>query len=157
MTRPLEMQYAAMDNQPTSPQGYSGYTAQPEDVAYGSRKRTRSISEGLQNPQYMRNQFDESNGRYRSTPSTNWTNQAIARPTPAPQPSTGFRSQQVQQPALDFDTSYNNHMVNMSPNGIPLTARNSGGMGLDAAIARANEQDSHIESSIEWNEQAVDE
>lgn len=65
---------------------YNEYSPQPDDVGFGPRKRTHSMSEGLHNSPYMQDQIQESVGRYSGAGSMDWSNrdmvqQALTRDT----------------------------------------------------------------------------
>ncbi len=146
-----------MSHQPTSPQGFNSYSAQLEEAVYGSRKRTHSMSEGMQNSGYMRGHFDELNGRYQSTQSMEWTNHSIARQSPASQPSVAYQPQHSQQPGTYVDTGCNAHISHPSPSEVSSGIRNPSNLVLDAVEARAGEVDNRTEVNFELNEQAMDE
>lgn len=55
---------------------YNEYSPQPEEVEYRSRRRTQSMSEGLQNPAYIQDPIQESVGRY-PLANSEWSNRDI--------------------------------------------------------------------------------
>ncbi len=137
-----------------SPQGFQGYPVQPDEAGYGSRKRTYSMSEGLQNGAYIRSHFDGPNGPYQPT---QWNNQLTSRQTLAPQPLPVFRAQDLQPTDRYADTNNDDYAARMSSDGALSATQNSGDMGVDKINPHTTEHDSHMEANLEWNEQAVNE
>ena len=114
------------------------------------------MSEGVQNSGYMRGHFDELNGRYQATQSTDWTNHGIARQS-ASQPSVAYQPQHLQQPGTHVDTGFNTYISHVSPSEVSSAIRTSSNMVLDTIKARAGEVDNRTEITFELNEHAMDE
>lgn len=65
---------------------YNEYSPQPEEVAFGPRKRTHSMSEGLHQSPYMQDQIQDPVVRYPGASSIDWSSrdmvqQALGRET----------------------------------------------------------------------------
>lgn len=103
---------------------YNTYSPQPDDVGFGPRKRTHSMSEGLQNSPYMQDQIQDSVGRYSGAGSMDWSNREIVQhaltrdanfsmnipneQTLQENPSTPSLRQENQQTALEQSEVLNN-------------------------------------------------
>ena len=149
------MQYGGMNQQAISPHAYNAYSTGPEDGADGSRKRTHSMSEGVQNSGIT--QCDEISDRRQCSASTTWTNHGIAGYTQTLQTPTTYQSQPLQQKITYADTAANSQAASMPTKEISLVNQAAGSMGLDTADARAGEPEDHPDVTFEWNEQSVDE
>ena len=58
---------------------YNEYSPQPEEVAFGPRKRTHSMSEGLHNSPYMQDQIQDPVGRYSAANNIDWSNRDMVQ------------------------------------------------------------------------------
>ena len=148
------MQYGGVHQRAISPHAYNPYSTGPEDVAYGPRKRTHSMSEGTQNPGYA--QCDELSERHQLSASTSFTNHGIVGHTQALQTPAAYQSQPLQQTVTHVDTTVNSQATHMAPKEIYVAKESAASMSLDVANARAGQLDNHMDVNLEWNEQSVD-
>lgn len=121
------------------------YSPQPDDVVYGSRKRTHSMSEGLANSTYLQEQNHESSGRYPPVSSADW-------------PNRDARSQ------LHADSHFSNEINNdHPPASIPQTVsatllgRDNYRGNTDHMDSIGGRQTNQMDIQFVWDEDAVDE
>ena len=132
---------------PVSGYQYSGfeYSPQPEDVVYGSRKRTHSLSEGLPNSTYGQEQNPESSVRYPPASNLDW-------------PNRDTRNQLHTNPHFPNDINNDNppqtlsHAISAS-----LLGRDTHRNPTEPIDIMDNRQIQQVEVSFTWDEYAVDE
>lgn len=131
---------------PVSGYQYSGfeYSPQPEDVVYGSRKRTHSMSEGLPNSAYGQEQNQESSGRYPPASNLDW-------------PNRDARNQLQANP--QFPNEINDHQPQTLPHTVSTTllGRDNHRNPTESIDPMENRQVQQMEVPFTWDEYAVDE
>lgn len=136
-----------------SPRVMNGYSPAEDVPASISRKRTHSMSEGLNNPPYVQPQLQNSHERAPSDSA--WSSQDPQRHLP--HPVAAYANPQVQAPHTGYpDMSYitPNRRAQVSPNGVPPASWRRDSI---SAYAESGEHDLPHEASFEWDEQAIDE
>lgn len=123
---------------------YNEYSPQPEEVAFGPRKRTHSMSEGLHNSPYMQDQIQDPVGRYSAASNIDWSNRDMV------------------QHALGRETNYSINIPNeQTPQENPLMPslrQDSQQMALEQSEVIGNGASTESEQrAIELKDEAVDE
>lgn len=127
--------------------GYNEYSPQPEELGYGQRKRTHSMSEGPQSSSYIQDSNQGSLAR-----------DSISRYPPAPVDWSGRDSGETSRNATEPSPSFPNASNLMSPNTpTPLQRQeNSQVMESNNSVGSRQNNDT-TDFSLEWNDYAFGE
>lgn len=123
---------------------YNEYSPQPEELGYGPRKRTHSMSEGLQGPTYAPER--ESLGRFPPAASVEWSGRDTAR--------------QMSQASPNYAATSNNDQpstLNNPETPAPFARRGSNQAAMDVTNALGGRQTDQGDVTFEWDEYAVEE
>lgn len=120
------------------------YSPQPDDVVYGSRKRTHSMSDGLPHSAYILDQNQESSGRYPASSNQDWPNR---------------ESRNQLQASPHFPNEINNDQTQTVSNTVSATSlgRDKHRNTTEPVDTMGNRQIQQMEVSFTWDEYAVDE
>lgn len=140
-----------MNHDGISPRVMNGYSPQEDVPGSISRKRTHSMSEGLNNPPYAQPQLQQHHERAPSASA--WSTQDPQRHLP--HPVAGYANPQLPHQGYS-DMSYitPGRRAQASPNGMPSAPWRRDSI---SAYAESGEHDLPHEATFEWDEQAIDE
>ncbi|KAI4127524.1 MAG: hypothetical protein LQ347_004565 [Umbilicaria vellea] len=144
------LQYGDMNHDGISPRVMNGYSPQEDVPGSISRKRTHSMSEGLNNPPYAQPQLQQHHERAPSASA--WSTQDPQRHLP--HPVAGYANPQLPHQGYS-DMSYitPGRRAQASPNGMPSAPWRRDSI---SAYAESGEHDLPHEATFEWDEQAID-
>ena len=145
------LHYGDVNHDGISPRVMNGYSPPADVPGPISRKRTHSMSEGLNNPPYVQAQLQHPHERAPSV--GGWSAQDPQRHLPYP--VAGYSNPQAPHTGYS-DMSYitPNRRAQVSPNGV---APGPWRRDSISALAESGEHDLPHEATFEWDEQAVDE
>ena len=125
---------------------YNDYSPQPEDATYASRKRTHSLSEGIQNPGYMQEPIQEPIGRYPPTANMDWTGREAVR--------HGGHSSSNYAPNSNSEFPSPPGSRSIPPSHARPESRRD---PSEPSMQMGDRQIGHTDVPFEWDEDAVDE
>lgn len=130
---------------------YNEHSPQPEELGYGPRKRTHSMSEGLQGPPYAQEHIPgsigrESMGRYPPATTVEWSGRDTTRQMSQTSPNYPATTNSDQPPVL-----------NPPETPTPLARRGSNQTAMDVTNTLGGRQSDQADVAFEWDEYAVEE
>lgn len=124
--------------------GYNEYSPQPEELGYGQRKRTHSISEGPQTSPYMQDTNQGSLGR-----------DSIGRYPPAPVDWSGRDGGDTSRNATQSSPTFPNASNLMSPNTPTPLQRQENSQVMEVTNSVGSRQNNDpTDFSLEWSDYA---
>lgn len=130
---------------------YNEYSPQPEELEYGPRKRTHSMSEGPQGPSYPQDHVQgslgrESAGRYPPATTVEWSGRDAAK--------------RLRQASPNYVASNNNDQsssLNNPETPTPFARPGSNQAAMDVTTVLGGRQSDLADVVLEWDEYAVEE